>query len=247
MAESLDRVCGGIPIFGPVALDMGTRIQHPKTIYKNSANGGIYSDRMALLLFKGPLKPRFYHSSFPENSILSWDAVITEAEEHWIISINNSPALSFIKSMGFFQDDAQYNMLVYPLVIEYPDSAANVVVIQDIGPEGQLICSRKVRTGGILNIGAVTANSVLENARSMARDIKKDGGGTGFIMFSCFLRNIVLSGSSQAEAELVCKELDGYAGSWLFVNSGGELCPGYTENGEPANRFHQYALIACQF
>jgi len=132
-------------------------------------------------------------------------------------------------------------------VVEYPDNGMNVVVIQDTGPEGQLICSRNVKAGGILNIGAITASSLLENARSIAMDMKKDGSGSDFIMFSCFLRNVVLGGSSQAEVELVGKELDGYSGSWLFVNSGGELCPGYTENGELVNRFHQYALIACQF
>jgi len=98
-----------------------------------------------------------------------------------------------------------------------------------------------------LNIGAISADAVLESARAMAQGLKNDNSGTGFIMFSCFLRNVVLEGSSQAEFESVCKELDGYAGSWLFFNSGGELCPGYTENGELVNQFHQYALIACQF
>ena len=255
MAASLDRACPGVPVFGSVALDMGIHIQHPKTIFKAegqtagqaAVESGIFSDRMVLLLFSGTVKPRFFHSSFPEKSILSWDAVITEAVENRIISINNRPALSFLKDLGFFQDSIYECILVYPLVVEYPDNETNVVILQDINPEGQLMCSRKVEAGGILNMGAVTADSVLESAKAMARDLKNGDSGTGFIMFSCFLRNVVLGGSSQAEFELVCKELDGYPGSWLFLNSGGELCPGYTENGELENRFHQYALIACQF
>jgi hypothetical protein len=255
MAAALDRVCPGVPVFGSVALDMGIHIQHPKTIFKAggqaagqaSGESGAFSDRMALLLFRGRVKPRFFHSSFPERSILSWDAAITEAVGNRIISINNRPALSFIKDLGFFQNGTQESIMVYPMVIEYPNNDTKVVVLQDIGPEGQLICSRNVQAGGILNIGAVTADSVLESARSMAQDLKNENNGTGFIMFSCFLRNVVLGGSSQAEFESVCKELDGYPGSWLFLNSGGEICPGYTENGELENRFHQYALIACQF
>jgi len=179
--------------------------------------------------------------------MLPWDAVITEAAGNRIISINNRPALSFIKDMGFFPDDINYSVLLYPLVIEYPNKDTHVVVLQDIGPEGQFICSMTVKAGGILNIGAVTADSVFESARAIAQDLKNDDNGTGFIMFSCLLRNVVLGGNSQAEFELVCKELGGYTGSWLFLNSGGELCPGYTENGELVNRFHQYALIACQF
>jgi hypothetical protein len=249
IAASLDRACAGVPIFGSVALDMSTHIQNPRTIFKAMPAGdsGAFNDRMVLLLFKGQVKPRFFHSSFPEKSILPWDAVITEAAGNRIISINNRPALPFIKELGFFQNDVNESIMVYPLVIEYPNNDTDVVVLQDIGPEGQLICSRKVQSGGVLNIGAVTSDSVLESAKSMAQDLKKDCNGRGFLMFSCLLRNVVLGGSSQAEFELVRQELGSYSGSWLFLNSGGEICPGYTENGESVNRFHQYALIACQF
>jgi len=247
MAAALYSACGEVPVFGSLALDINTHIEHPKTIFKASGESGAFNDRMALLLFRGPVKPRFFHSSFPEKSILSWDAVITEAEGNRIISINNSPALSFMKNQGFFTNDIHDRFLIYPLVVEYPNNEINVVVLQDISPEGQLLCSRKVRTGGILNMGTVTADTVLESARAMAQDLKDDKSGRGFIMFSCFLRNVALGGSSQAEFELVCKELGGCPDSWLFINSGGEICPGYTEKGELENRFHQYALIACQF
>jgi len=247
MAVTLDRACAGIPVFGSLALDMNTRVLFPRIIFKTTNESGYFNDRMALLLFRGPVKPQFFHSSFPEKSILSWDAVITGAAGNRIISINNRSALSFLKDMGFFQDGMYESVLVFPLVVEYPDNETTVVVLQDISPEGQLVCSRKVQAGGILNMGTVTAGTVLESARTMARDLKKGGSGTNFIMFSCFLRSVVLGGSSQAEFETVCEELDGYPGSWLFLNSGGEICPGYTEKGELENRFHQYALIACQF
>jgi hypothetical protein len=244
-AAALDRVCGGKPIFGTLALDMQSYIRHPKTIYKSSDESGTFSDRMALLLFRGRVKPRFFHSSFPEKSIQAWDAVITDAVGNRIISINNRSALSFIKELGFSPDGIQENIMVFPLVVGYPNNDTDVVVIIDINPEGQLICSMNVQPGGILNIGAITADSVLESARVMAQELKKDGAD--FLMFSCVLRNVVLGGSSRAEFELVSQELGSYPGSWLFINSGGELCPGYTERGETVNLFHQYALIACQF
>jgi hypothetical protein len=251
IAAVLNNACGGIPVFGSVALDVHSYARQPKTIFKTagqaSGESGTFDDRMPLLLFRGRVKPRFFHSSFPEKSMMPWDAVITEAAGNRIISINNRPALSFIKDLGFFSDGIHDNVLVYPLVVEYPNHDTHVVVLQSIGPEGQLICGRNVQTGGILNIGAIAADSVFESARSMAQDLKKNDNGTGFIMFSCLLRNVVLGGNVQAEFELVCKELDGYKGAWLFLNSGGELCPGYAENGELVNRFHQCALIACQF
>jgi len=247
MAAVLNRVCGGIPVFGSVALDIHNYSRKPKTFFKASAESGVFGDRIPLLLFRGRVKPRFFHSFFPEKLKMPWDAVITEAAGNRIVSINNRPALSFIKDMGFFSDGVHDTVLVYPLVIEYPNHDTHVVVLQEIDPEGQLICGMNVKAGGILNIGAVAADSILDSAKSMAQDLKNGDSGTGFIMFSCFLRNVVLGESSQAEFEMVCKELDGYTGSWLFLNSGGELCPGYTENGELVNRFHQCALIACQF
>jgi hypothetical protein len=251
MTSALDRACAGIPIFGSVALDISNHIQHPRTIFKASTGSavlnGAFNDRMALLLLRGSVKPRFFYSSFPEKSILPWDAVITKAAGHRIISINNRPALSFIRELGFFQNDTNGGILLYPLVVEYPNNETSVVVLQDIDAEGQLLCGMNVKSGGILNIGAITADAVLESARVMAQSLKKDESGKSFLMFSCFLRNVVLGGSSQAEFELVRQELGGYSGSWLFINSGGELCPGYTENGKTVNRFHEYALIACQF
>jgi len=247
MAAVLDPVCGGIPIFGSVALDIHNYARNPKTIFKNAVESGAFSDRIALLLFRGRVKPRFFHSSFPEKSLLPWDAVITEAAGNRIISINNKPALSFIKDMGFFTDETNDNLMVYPLVVEYPNNETQVVVIQNIDAEGRLICGMNIQAGGVLNIGTITADSVFESARVIAQELKKDENGTGFIIFSCFLRNVVLGENEQAEFEVICKELDGYAGSWLFLNSGGELCPSYTENGELVNRFHQYALIACKF
>jgi len=250
-AAVLDRLCGGIPIFGTLALDIQNYIRHPKTICKTigqtSDECGAFSDRIALLLFRGQVKPRFFHSSFPEKSILSCDAVITEAVGNRIVSINNRPALAFINDLGYAPNGLQENIMVFPLVVEYPNNDTHVVVLLDTNPEGHLICSMKVQSGGILNIGAISADSVLESARTMAQELKKNEDGAGFFMFSCILRNVVLGGSSQAEFELVRKELGNYPGSWLFINSGGELCPGYTERGETVNRFHQYALVACQF
>lgn len=248
MTKILNRACGGIPIFGSLALDIQNYTRQPKTIFKNSVESGAFSDRMVLLLFRGPLKPQFFSSFFPKESILSWDAVITKAEGNRIVSINNRPALSFIEDLGFSTNGIHESVMVFPLVIEYPyNNETNVVVLMDIDPDGQLICSMNVQAGGVLNIGAITADSVLESARTIAQELKKAWRGNGFIMFSCFLRNIVLGGSSQAEFESVRQELDGYSGSWLFLNSGGELCPDYKENGETVNQFHQYALIACQF
>jgi len=243
MAAILDRACGGIPIFGTVALDVEIRVRNPHTIYR----GAVYTDRITLLLFKGPVKPRFFSLHFPVKSVLAQDAVITRAEGPRLISINNEPAASFLIELGLIQDYQGSFPPAIPLVIEGAGGARpEVAVVQTIDPDGTLICGRHIPVGGILNIGAIGANYVLESARTLFRNIKDSGGGTWLFVISCFLRAVVLGEGSTAELAVLREELDSFSGSWLYVNSGGELCPELTESGETENRGLQYAIIACQ-
>jgi len=243
MAAALDRASGGLPVFGTVALDMDVHIRSPRTIY----NGAVYSDRMPLLLFKGPVQPRFFSLRFPEKLSLAQDAVITGASGPKLISINNKPAASFLREVGLLHDDKSAYTHAIPLVIEGSDGVnPEVVVVQDIDSQGTLICSKHVPVGGILNIGAITDDHILESAKTLIQEIKQDEGGAGIFIFSCLLRSVALGGGAAAEVELIQRELSGYPGSYLYLNSGGELCPQYVKPGKTANQALQYAIIACQ-
>jgi len=243
MTAALNRACGGIPIFGTVALDMDAHIRRPGTIYQGTA----YPDRIALLLFKGPVKPRFFSLGFPEKSVLAQDAVITKAKGSRLFTINNEPAASFLKELGLIKNHQDGFPPAIPLVVEGVDgSKPEVVVVQDISPDGTLICGKQIAEGGVLNIGAIGANYVLESAGTLFRNIKDSGDGKWLFVISCFLRSIVLGEGSTAEAAVLRRELGSFSGSWLFINSGGELCPRYLESGKTENQALQYAIIACQ-
>jgi hypothetical protein len=240
MAAALDKACGGLPVFGTVALDIGAHIRSPRTIYQGTA----YDDRMALLLFKGPVKPRFIFRRFPEGASFAQDAVITRANGAELISINNEPAASFLREIGLIQ--STFSQAI-PLVIADSDgNNQEVVVVQKVTDEGTLICGRHIPVGGILNIGAITADYVLESAKALIRELKKDEDKTRFsIIVSCFLRTIVLGGATP-EVKLIQQELGDSSGGYLYLNSGGELCPRFTESGGTVNQALQYAVIACQ-
>jgi hypothetical protein len=244
MSAALDRACGGVPIFGTVALDMVTHIRNPLTIHRGVA----YSDRMALLLFKGPVKPRFFSIRFPKKSILTQDAIITGAEGSRIHTINNKPAISFLKELGLMQDSTESFVSAIPLIVE-DDEGQNprVVVVQNITSDGTLICSRQVPAGKLLKIGASTADMVLTGAKTLFQSIAEGGDRAGLLVFSCFLRSVTLGGGAIAEAQLLQQALGSNSGPWLYLNSGGELCPTYADSGEIVNQALQYALIACQF
>jgi hypothetical protein len=240
MTAALDKACGGLPVFGTVALDIGAHIRNPKTIYQGAA----YADCMVLLLFKGAVKPHFIFRRFPEGASLAQDAVITRANGAELISINNEPAASFLQEIGLIQ--STFSQAI-PLVIADSDgNNQEVVVVQKITDAGTLICGRHVPVGGILDIGAITADYVLESARTLIKDLKKDENKTQFtIIISCFLRTIVLGGAV-AEVSLIQQELGNSPGGYLYLNSGGELCPRYVKSGETVNQALQYAIIACQ-
>ena len=238
--EALDKACGGLPVFGTVALDVGARIRSPRTIYQ----GAVYDDRIAMLLFKGPVKPHFIFRRFPEGSSIAQDAVITRADGAEIISINNEPAASFLQSIGLIQ--SVFSQAIPLVIADSEGKNQEVVVVQKITEEGTLICGRHIPVGGMLDIGAITADYVLESMKALIREIKKDEDKTRFsIIISCFLRTIVLGGAT-AEVSLIQQELDGSSGGYLYVNSGGELCPRYAKSGETVNQALQYAVIACQ-
>jgi len=244
MTKAMDRTFGGIPIFGTVALDVDVRIRRPQTIYKGEA----YADRISLLLFKGAVKPKFFSLRFPEKSIVAQDAVITSADGPRLIAINNQPAASFLKELGLIQDREGGFTQAIPMVIEGADgSKPEVVVVQTISPDGTLVCGRHVHVGGIINIGAVGANYVLESAKTLFKNIKEDSGdGAWVFIISCFLRTVVLGEGSKAEVAVLRQEFEKFSDSWLYINSGGELCPRYTESGGTENQALQYAIIACQ-
>jgi hypothetical protein len=240
MTAALDKACGGIPVFGTVALDIGAHIRNPRTIYQGVA----YSDRMAVLLFKGPVKPRFIFRRFPEGASIAQDAVITSANNAEIISINNTPAASFLQEIGLIQ--GVFSQAIPLVIADIEGKNKEVVVVQKITEEGTLICGRYIPVGGILDIGAITADYVLSSMKDLIRELHKDEDKTRFsIVISCFLRTIVLGGST-AEVNLLKQASGVSSGGYLYLNSGGELCPRYTKNGETVNQALQYAVIACQ-
>jgi hypothetical protein len=98
-----------------------------------------------------------------------------------------------------------------------------------------------------VSVGLVNADYVMESANALIRDIKSNGNGESFLMFSCILRSILLGGNHGEEIELIQKELEGFHVPYLFISSAGEICPLYTETGETLNKIYAYAIIACQF
>jgi hypothetical protein len=241
ITRALDRACGGAPIFGTSAMDADTKLRNPKTFYRGKA----YPDRLALLLMAGPVKPRFFSARYPDKAVFVQGATITASRDNMILSINNMPAVAYLEKTGLVHHGAYEVLFVIPLLVDYGNGTEqDIVVMIDIDRNGALLCSREVRAGGTLNIGSTTAGYVLESAKALARSVRDDREHAALFMFSCFSRSVPL-GDPLAETRIIREELAGFPVPYTFCYSGGEICPEYTGPDTTANRFHQYALVAC--
>jgi hypothetical protein len=238
----LDRVSGGVPLFGSIALDMPTKIRSPQVIY----NGLPYGDRLAVLLLSGPVSPRFFMKTVqPKNS---QSAIITRVEGNKLISINNLPAVEYLDKLGVTENGKINTFFCFVASIRFFDGKVSTCVFYDVTPEGHLVCGNMLETGGILSIGAITSKHVLDSAGELIEEVREacfeeQRFRNGLLLFSCITRNVVLP-DSEAEAEFIRNALQSIALPYLFVYSGGEFCPG-TENGKELNRFQQYTIVAC--
>lgn len=240
MTTALYNSCGEVPVFGSLALDIDTHIRSPQTIYRGAA----YADRMALLLLKGPVSPHFFFLRFPAKSSLIQDAVITAVNGSELVSVNNRPAVTFLREIGLVHNNDHTDAI--PLVVEDCDGAnPEVVIVQGINSEGVAYCSRHLSVGSTLNIGAITADYILESARALTRNINEHKSGSGLFILSCFLRAVVLGEMAEAEVKLIQQELENFPADHLYLNSGGELCPMVKKTGGIVNQAFHYAIVAC--
>jgi hypothetical protein len=241
IVNTLDRLSGGVPVFGTCALDIDIGIRSPMTIY----NGTAYPDCLALLFVSGPVSPQFIIDSIGEQKTHSQKAVITEAAGNRMISINNIPAAAYLEKLGLISGDSLNMLFAFPVAVEnIHREKSTVCVILSVEPDGSLVCGSTISAGSTLNISSPSAEAVLKTAANVTRAIKEAQGRDLLFIFSCFSHSIAMVESSE-EMKFIRRELAGLSFPYLFLYSGGEICPYKNDSGLQSNRYHNYATISC--
>ncbi|MDR2136749.1 MAG: FIST C-terminal domain-containing protein, partial [Synergistaceae bacterium] len=184
-------------------------------------------------------------------------AAITGAKGNKLISINNMPAVDYMKKIGFKGlTYASYHAI--PLLIDGGDGLEpTLFVASSVAPNGALVVSGTVSPGGTLMVGAYTSEEVLSTAKKLIDSVKKAGeekvekvekkDRKTVLIFSCMSRKTVLY-DSRVEMKFVRRELEKAGLSYLFTYSGGEFCPWLDpQNSKKSNRFHNFVIVACLF
>lgn len=243
LIHTLDKITGGLPIFGSVALDFTTNFRAPQTIY----NGTASDNRLALLLISGNIKPKFYVESMSEDYIIYENAIITESDGNKLISLNHIPAVKFFESIGLapneFFNGTQISLAIK---IDYHDSTkSKACMMHSITPDGAILCGGEVPAGASLTIGTLIHDDVIKTTSQLLTSLEQPADCNALFLCSCFGRNMVLS-NNWAELNVVRDHIKNIDIPYIYFSSAGEFCPLYlSDHSKTINRFHNNSIVAC--
>ncbi|MDR0656687.1 MAG: FIST C-terminal domain-containing protein [Treponema sp.] len=241
IVESFNRISGGIPLFGTLAIDASNKPRKNETIF----NGEGSKDRLAFVLFFGDLHPSFFTASIPEEKIQKKRGVITKSHKNIIMEVNNMPVVSYLKDLGLQRESGAWETSSFPFIIDYNDGTKPVTrSIYVITEEGYAACGGHVPENTTISIGDIGYADIVRTAVDALEETLKKNTGSVLLLFACLTRYLALGANTTAEMEKV-RECIGQQKKYQFCYSGGEICPVQTEKGELINRFHNCTFTAC--
>ena len=242
MLGKLNRVCGGVPIFGTLAND--TSSGYTKSyVFKN---GDSDLRKMALLMISGNINPRFHVTAIASRNIQQNNAIVTDANGYLVTSINNMSVVDYLNSLGIITSELSTITMV-PFLVDFGDGTAPVAYsMYEISADGAH-CGGAIPKGAKITFAEVDITSVMETAETTIKaalaDMEKNGAN-GIIAIPCVSRPLILSPTVEMEIHKSL-ELIGNKIPFTLIYSGGEICPLYNQQHGIVNRFHNltYTLI----
>ena len=244
IADILDKACGGIPLFGTLAIDHTRDYHESQTIFR----GAGYLRECVVLLISGNIHPRFFVASISEQKAQKQKAIITESSGNILKAVNG---MSFLEYLHTFKmdlgDDSSEGLNTVPILVDYNDGTPPVArAIYILSEEGNAICGGRMPVNSTLAIGNIDYTEVVESSNRLAEEmISTAEGCNGAMLFTCLSRSLVLGSDALAEINAVQKAISDRI-PYIMAYSGGEICPVYNKEGT-VNRFHNFSLIACIF
>jgi hypothetical protein len=245
LVTAFDRISGGVPNFGTLAVDHTSDYHEAKTFM----GGRAFADRYAFILLYGNIKPSFFVAGISEETAFRERGVITAAAGNLLRSVNNMPVTDYLTGLGI-QKDANGNLIginSFPFILDYNDGTPPIVrVMFALTPEGSAVCGGDMPPGAALSVGKINQEEVLATTEKVLRGaLQKEPSVSGILIFSCVGRYFAQGYDSTKEMEKV-RDILG-SRPWHLVYSGGELCPVVSADGHLINRGHNDTLAICLF
>ncbi|MDR2301339.1 MAG: hypothetical protein LBF38_04785 [Deltaproteobacteria bacterium] len=242
LVTSLNTVVGDCPVFGALGCDLESILKHGCLIH----NGQKYMNRAALVLFDGPIKPKFSIYKLPENKFLKRKAIVTSCTENVIEEINGIPAIAYLATLGLVIDKEMDFSYTVPLIVEHPDAGYwEPILILKQKSGGHVICTRDIRKNSTLGLAGYDEFDVIKSAADLAEELRWEAFDFCLI-HSCQGRHISLGLDYMAEINRfrnILSQMTPYSLSY----TGGEICPRIGDQKGPPNGFHSLSLTCCRF
>lgn len=243
--DSLNKISGGVPLFGTMAVDHYSDYHAASTIYLGEG----YADRLSFILVEGNIEPQFFVASISDEALFREKGVVTASEGNQLQTVNSLPVSEYLISLGLTRnaEGELEGVNSFPFIVDYNDGSQPVVrVMFALTPEGYAVCGGDIPLGATLLVGAINPAQVLTTTDELLQRVLAAGKSGGALFFSCVGRYFAQGFDTTAELQkIVGKDWSSLPYSMCY--SGGELCPVYNKEGNSFNRNHNDTFVACVF
>ena len=236
----------GVPVFGSLAVDDTLNFKNNETIF----NGDSYKASMSFVLCYGNINPRFLVATLPQNKALPYKGEITKSSGPYVQEINGINAYSYFESIGFASKGAlSKNYIFVPFVIDQKNFADcdGIPVVRghaSFTEDGTAIFRGNVLEGSVFTMLNCDSDDVLSTTKQKVMEINQIPDVSGILIYSCIVRQMITQRISPLKELETIRETINPGTPFMAAYSGGEICPTSFKNGIPANRFHNYSLVA---
>jgi hypothetical protein len=196
----------------------------------------------------GNFHPKFFVTAVSDRKIQQQSAIVTESDGYNLKRVNDMPLLEYLKNIGV-DTHGLAAVTTLPFLVDYKDGTKPVACsMYAITPDGAF-CGVAIPEGSSLTFAEVDYSSVLETAESATRSAlvyAEEHGAAGMIAIPCFSRCLVIMPAAEDEMEKA-RAIIGDRIPFIFIYSGGELCPVYNAEGAMINRFHNLTYTIAVF
>lgn len=226
-------------------------------------NGAFYTDRAAMLLISGNVRPVISLANIIE-TVSEKTGTITKAEGTELLEVDGKTFVDFIEGFGIGAQELLNPESIffhkYPLLIEGPDAEKNgelpyVRIFSHVDPEKKSgISYAKIPENGTVKLAILRKEDLLESVRLAVKDLlakiqaaeTEDYHYSTVLCITCNARWQTLNPNYDSEAAILREMLPpglNLSGYYSY----GELCPVSVENGVAHNQLHHASIVFCAF
>jgi hypothetical protein len=237
---ALDKVSGGLPAFGTLAVSGEMDMSNMFVIY----NEGYYPASLALLALLGDVNPAFFSVSVTDENILKAKAVVTETDRNLLRRVNNIPAVKYFESLGIVSGDKIDGIRTMPIIVYLEDGSKLIRACVDATDDGSAVLCGAVPVKSTIALSTMGQEDVIRSTEAILRDVAAVSRGKGVLMYSCAGRNYALGIKWMAEHETARACIGGDT-PYSFSYSGGEIFPERLADGKTVNHLQNDSVIIC--